>query len=84
MSLKNLSVSNKTHNLINRTLKNTKLKKLFLKFSKNLNLDSSFAVGVSGGPDSLALAYLCKIYALRFGIKQKFYIVDHKLRSNST
>ena len=84
MSLKNLSVTNKTHNLINRTLKNTKLKNLFLKFSKNLNLNSSFAVGVSGGPDSLALAYLCKVYALKFGIKQKFYIVDHKLRSNST
>ena len=29
MSLKNLSVTNKTHNLINRTLKNTKLKNLF-------------------------------------------------------
>ncbi len=75
MSLKNLSVTNKTHNLINRTLKNTKLKNLFLKFSKNLNLNSSFAVGVSGGPDSLALAYLCKVYALKFGIKQKFYII---------
>ena len=84
MSLKNLSATSKTHNLINRTLKNTKLKKLFLKFSKNLNLNSSFAVAVSGGPDSLALAYLCKIYALKFGIKVKFYIVDHKLRSNST
>ena len=84
MSLKNLSATNKTHNLINRTLKNTKLKKLFLKFSKNLNLNTSFAVGVSGGPDSLALAYLCKIYALKFGIKEKFYIVDHKLRPNST
>ena len=84
MSLKNLSVTNKTHNLINRTLKNKKLKKLFFKFSKNLNLNSSFAVGVSGGSDSLALAYLCKIYALKFGIREKFYIVDHKLRSNST
>ena len=84
MSLKNLSVTNKTHNLIKRTLKNTKLKKLFFKFIKNLNIKSSFAVGVSGGPDSLALAYLCKIYALKFGIKEKFYIVDHKLRSNST
>ena len=84
MSLKNLSAINKTHNLINRTLKNIKLNKLFLKFSKNLNLNSSFAVGVSGGPDSLALAYLCKVYALKHGIKEKFYIVDHKLRSNST
>ena len=65
MSLKNLSVTNKTHNLINRTLKNTKLKNLFLKFSKNLNLNSSFAVGVSGGPDSLALAYLCKSLCLK-------------------
>ena len=47
MSLKKFGVTNKTHNLINRTLKNTKLKNLFLKFSKNLNLNSSFAVGVS-------------------------------------
>lgn len=84
MNLKNLSVANKIHNKLLKTLNNKKLKKFFLDFKKNLNINSPFAVGVSGGADSLATAYLSKIYAIQFGLKVKFFIVDHKLRPNST
>ena len=42
---------------------------------------NSFAVAVSGGPDSLALAFLSKIYAIQNGLKVNIFIVDHKLRN---
>ena len=42
------------------------------------------AVAVSGGPDSLALAFLTKCYSLKNNIKVSYFIVDHKLRKEST
>ena len=44
----------------------------------------SIAVGVSGGPDSLALAFLTKIYSIQHNLKSRYFIVDHKLRKEST
>ena len=41
-------------------------------------------VAVSGGPDSLALAYLAKCYSLKNNVNVKYFIVDHKLRKEST
>jgi tRNA(Ile)-lysidine synthase len=41
-------------------------------------------VAVSGGPDSLALSFLAKIYSIKKSIDIKYFIVDHKLRKNST
>ena len=41
-------------------------------------------VAVSGGPDSLALAFLSKIYAIKKNLKVKFFIINHKLRNKST
>ena len=76
---KNLNATNKTHkSLLNRTLKNTKLKNFF-KICKNLNLNFNFIVAVSGGPDSLALCFLSKIYSIKIWYKTKIFIVDHKL-----
>ena len=49
-----------------------------------MNIHESFVVAVSGGPDSLALAFLAKIYAYKNKIQSKFLIVDHKLRKEST
>ena len=43
----------------------------------------SFALAVSGGPDSLCLAYFSKIYASEFGNKIHVLIVDHNLRKES-
>ena len=44
----------------------------------------SVAVAVSGGPDSLALAFLTKIYSIKYKLNSRYFIVDHKLRREST
>ena len=51
---------------------------------KMINLKEDFLVAVSGGPDSLALCFLSKIYSIKKHIKVKYFHVDHKLRNNST
>ena len=35
-------------------------------------------------PDSLALSFLAKIYSIKKSLDVKYFIVDHKLRKNST
>ena len=42
-----------------------------------------FSVGVSGGGDSLCLAFFSKIYQKKYGNKIYYFIVDHGLRKNS-
>ena len=39
---------------------------------------------MSGGADSLALAFLTKVYALKKNLNPRYFIVDHKLRKEST
>ena len=51
---------------------------------KIIRFKDDFIVAVSGGPDSLALAYFSKIYSIKKGLVSKFFIVDHKLRPEST
>ena len=41
-------------------------------------------MAVSGGPDSLSLAYLSKCYAIQNHCKMSIFIVDHKLRKESS
>jgi tRNA(Ile)-lysidine synthase len=82
MSLKNLNVI-KTRNLASK-LSNNRIKNLFKKFEKNFEIKDDFAVAVSGGPDSLALTFLTKIYALKYNLNCKYFIVDHRLRKEST
>ena len=83
MSLKNLNVIRKNHKILADQLNNKKIYKLYKKFKNNLSLENSFSVGVSGGPDSLALAFFSKIYSLEKKIVSNFFIVDHGLRKNS-
>ena len=84
MSPKNLNVLNKTHkNLLNK-LKDKKTFQLYKKFEKDINLNQDFIVAVSGGPDSLALCFLSKIYSIKKHLKVKYLHVDHKLRKDST
>ena len=84
----------KRKNLIAR--KKVKNNKLLFKDSKILNFykkfksiifkdikDKSFALAVSGGSDSLCLAYFSKIYSTEFGNKIHILIVDHNLRKES-
>ncbi len=73
-------------NLIVRKKVNTKISKVYHQFRQTVfrNLHKkSFAIGVSGGPDSLCLAYLSKKYALEFKNKIHVLIINHNLRKDS-
>ena len=83
MSLKNLNAIKIPKNLLLK-LSNKKIKRLFKVFEKNFKVNKDFVVAVSGGPDSLALVFLTKIYSIKYKIKSKYFIVDHRLRKEST
>ena len=80
MSKKNSSV-----NLKNNFKKFKDLSSIYQNFEKDLNKlkTKTFLVAVSGGPDSLALVALTKLYSL--GKRKKFYyvLINHNLRANS-
>tara|TARA_Y100000590_G_scaffold429930_1_gene543021 strand:- start:157 stop:1227 length:1071 start_codon:yes stop_codon:yes gene_type:complete len=85
MRRKNLVVKRKVkkENLIN---KNLKIKKFYKKFKSIVHKkvkNSNFALGVSGGSDSLCLAYFSSIYASEFKNKIYILIVNHNLRKES-
>ena len=83
MSLKNLSAK-KIPKAIKDKLLNKKINDLYQSFEKFFTLKEQFIVAVSGGSDSLALAFLTKVYAIKKKINVKYIIVDHKLRNGST
>ena len=83
MSLKSLS-ANKVPKFIKTKLLNKRINKLYQLFEENFNVNNKFAVAVSGGPDSLALAFFTKVYSAKYGLNAKYFIVDHKLRKEST
>ena len=68
------------------SIKDPKIKKIYTKFKaiifKKIK-KKSFALAVSGGSDSLCLAYFSKMYAAEFKNKIHVLIVDHKLRKES-
>ena len=84
MSLKNLNATTKIPKFLRDSLNNNRINKIYKKFEVSLNINESFAVAVSGGPDSLALAFLSKIYAIKKNLISKYFIIDHKLRPEST
>ena len=84
MSLKNLSVKTKVHKNLRNKLNNKRINLIYKRFEKSLNIKENFVVAVSGGADSLSLAFLAKIYSLKNKLKPKYFIVDHKLRKEST
>jgi len=84
MNQKNLSAQNKIHKKIFNYLNKKKISKIFKVFTSSLKVKENLAVAVSGGPDSLALAYLAKCYSLKNNIKVDYLIVDHKLRRESS
>ena len=84
MSLKNLSARNKIPNQYKVKLSNRRVNQIYKKFENSFNIDSNFIVAVSGGADSLALAFLTRLFALKNNLNPKYYIVDHKLRKEST
>ena len=84
MSLKNLSAKNKNLKFLINKLNNKRINQIYQKFEKSLNISDNFIVAVSGGSDSLALAFLAKIYSEKKKLISKFFVVDHKLRPEST
>ena len=84
MSLRNLNVKIKIPKLLNEKLKDKRIQKILKEFEKSLKIEDDFLVAVSGGPDSLALAFLSKIYAIKKNLKVKFFIINHRLRNDST
>ena len=65
MSLKNLSAQNKIPKILEKSLNNIKISKVYKRFETSLNIKDDFIVAISGGPDSLALSFLTKIYAIK-------------------
>ena len=86
MKKKNLSAKKKIHNFYFKKLKDPNIKRIYLKFKRKLldNNTNNFCVAVSGGLDSLALSFLAKCYSLEKNKKVYFFIVDHKIRNNSS
>ena len=87
MKKKSLNAKKIIHKKLLIKLNNLKIKKIYSIFSNNLNNFkniSRVAVALSGGKDSLALAYLAKCYSIKNNIKFFFYHVDHGLRNESS
>ncbi|MDB9747051.1 tRNA lysidine(34) synthetase TilS, partial [Candidatus Pelagibacter sp.] len=83
MSLKNLNAI-KTPKKLRLKLSNKKIQRLFSTFEKSFGIQEAFTVAVSGGPDSLALAFLTKVYSVKYNLSCRYFVVDHKLRKEST
>ena len=87
MKKKSLSAKKKIHNKLLSYLKNPLINKIYKDFDSlvksNLN-GSNFSVAISGGTDSLALAFFSKSYSILNNVKVNFYHVDHKLRKESS
>ena len=88
MKKKSLSAKKIIHKSLLNHLKNKKINKIFKEFKNYLDKNSEkkikIGVAISGGPDSLALAFLSKCYLLINKLEGKFFIVDHKLRKDSS
>ena len=84
MTQKSLIAKKKSLRITLKYLKDNKINKFFIEFKKNLNNLKNLGVAVSGGPDSLSLSFLSKCLSIQKNIKIRFYIVDHKLRTNSS
>ena len=67
-------------------IKSKKIKKVYLEFERKLeNFKlAKFSIAVSGGIDSMALAFLAKCHSIKRKQNHLYFTVDHKLRSTST
>ena len=86
MKKRNLSAKKKIHNFYLEKLKNPRIKRIYLEFEKNLIKynSSKFSIAVSGGADSMALAFLAKCHSIKKNSNYFYFTVDHKLRLTST
>ena len=77
MSLKNSNASKKTHKFLLDKLKDRRIFQIYKKFESNLFIKKKFIVAVSGGPDSLALSFLTKIYSIKKSLDVKYLSLIH-------
>ena len=89
MKKKSSSVKRKNlkNSIFSPQIRNKRIKKIYERFEFLINQKefSGYLVAVSGGADSLALAYLSKWYQIKNKNKNFHYIhVDHKLRDTSS
>tara|TARA_X000000368_G_C23003708_1_gene700123 strand:- start:456 stop:1499 length:1044 start_codon:yes stop_codon:yes gene_type:complete len=88
MKKKSLAAKKIIHKSLLNYLKNSRIKNIFkgytIHLDKFIKKNDNLAVGISGGPDSLALAYLTKCYLIKNKLSSKFFIVDHGLRKESS
>ena len=82
MSLKNLNAIKKNHKILFEKLKIKKVYQFYKEFEKNLNITQNFAVAVSGGPDSLALAFFSKIYSFKITSNATFLLLTINLEKS--
>ena len=86
MKKKNSTAQRRKVKFKNKYLKDPKIKKVYFIFKRNLYSqikNKKFCIGVSGGPDSLALALLSKVFSEEFNSTFEALIVDHNLRKES-
>ena len=89
MKKKSSSVKRKNlkNSIFNPQTRNKRIKKIYERFEFLIKQKEfkGYLVAVSGGADSLALAYLSKCYQIKNKKKNFHYIhVDHKLRATSS
>jgi len=86
MKKKSLNAKKIIHKNLQKQLKKPKINSIYKDFEKLLidkKLSGNLAVAVSGGADSMALAFLAKCYSILKNVKIKYYHLDHGLRLNS-
>ncbi len=69
---------------INLNFKSKSINFIYKDFETKIDKSKTYAVAVSGGPDSLALAFLTKYFSIKNKTKFYYYLVDHKLRNDSS
>ena len=81
-----MTAKNKVNNKFLSHLKDKELSKTYKNFEKFLKDReiNSFTVSLSGGPDSLALAFFSKCFQLINNKKVYYVHIDHKIRKTST
>ncbi len=87
MKKKSLSAKKTIHKKLLTYLKDPAISKIYKNFNNFLFVNNNFeklSVAVSGGADSLALAYLVKCYSILNNVAVKYYHVNHNLRKESS
>ena len=84
MRKKSLSAKKRSPNKLTFFLDQIFIKKIFKVFENNINKNEKSLVAISGGPDSLSLAFLAKCYSTLNSVKFNYALVDHKLRKGSS